>query len=132
MESNFNQKRLLVIGDGSIFDEGVTQLLEQDTKMLVSHLIYSADLAFLNVFRTIPQPDFILVCEFRLLDTAHILNSVSSHPTVMGLPLVVIKLFSTAIDLYARPIIVAGKISSKPRQIHVRKVDDLLNVVRRY
>jgi hypothetical protein len=132
VKSNFNPKRLLIIGDGSIFDEGVTQMLQQDANMLISHPIYSDDLAFLNMFQMIARPDFILVCEFRSLDTAYILNSISSHPTMMGLPLVVIKLSNTVIDLYARPIIVAGKISSKPRQIHVRKVDDLLNVVRRY
>ena len=131
LESNFNQKQILIVGDGSIFDEGVTRLLTQATNLLVSHPIYSDDLAFLNIIKMDNRPDVILVCEFSSLDTAHILNSVSSHPTVMGLPFVVVRNSDTVIDVYARPIIVAGKMSSKPRQIIVTKVDDLLNVVRR-
>jgi hypothetical protein len=45
LQSNFVQQRVFIVGDGSLFDEGITHLLTHETNFLVSHATYSDDLA---------------------------------------------------------------------------------------
>ena len=130
LQSNFTQERVFIVGDGSLFDEGITHLLTHGTNLLVSHATYSDDLAFLNIIES-DRPDVILVNESGSLGTKRILDLVLPHPIVMGLRIVVVRLRNNEIDVYAGPIFVAGKMSYRPRRIIVKTGDDLLNAVRR-
>lgn len=130
LQSNVTQQRISVVGEGSLFDEGVAHLLTHKTDLLVSRAIYSDDLAFLEIIKR-DRPDVMLVCESGLLDTVRILILVLSPPIVMRLRIVIVQLASNVIDVYARPIVVAGKMSRKTRRIIVKTEDDLLNAVRR-
>jgi hypothetical protein len=47
LSSDFTQQRACIVGEGSLFDDGITQLLTQKTNLLVSHAISPDDLAFL-------------------------------------------------------------------------------------
>ena len=128
LHPNFIQERVFVIGDGSLFDEGITNLLKYEINLIVSHAIYSEDLAFLKRINADP-PDVILVCESVLLDTARLLESISSQPKLRSL-IVVARLYNNMVEVYANPILTEGKISSKPQQFIVKKRDDLLNIVK--
>lgn len=131
LQSNFvQQQRVFVVGEGSLFDEGVTQLLAQETNLLVSRATYSDDPAFLNQIES-DRPDVILVCESGSLDSARILALVSSHPKTRGLPVVVTRLDNNMLNVYARPVVVDGKMYSKPRRIIARTGNDLINNLRR-
>jgi len=130
LQSDFTQQRVFIVGDGSLFDEGITHLLAYETDLLVSHATYSKDLAFLNMIKS-DQPDVILVSETGSLDSAHIIDSVLSYPIVIGLCIVVVRLYNNVIDVYEGPTFAAGKASRKPRRIIARTGDDLLNTVRR-
>ena len=129
-DSKLAQERVFIIGDGSLCDESVTRLLTCEADLLVSHATYSDDPAFLNVIRW-DRPDVILVNESGSLDMARILDLVSSDPTVMGLPIVVVRPNNNVIDVFARPIFVSGKVCSKPQRIIVKSGNDLFNAVRR-
>ena len=126
----FAQQRVSIVGEGSLFDEGVAHLLADRTNFLVSRAIYSDEHAFLNIIKQDP-PDVILVCESGSLDPARILDIVSSHAMMMRLLVVVIRLYNNVIDVYESHMVVAGKMYFKPQRIIAETENDLLNAVRR-
>ena len=129
-DSNLPQPRVVIVGDGSLFDDGITQLLAEKTNLLVSHTIFSNDVAFLNTIKR-DQPNVILVCESGSLDTAQVIDSISIDPIMLGLCIFVIRLSSPVIDVYEGPILNAGKISSyRPRSILASTANDLISILR--
>jgi hypothetical protein len=130
LQSNITQQRVSVVGEGTLLEVGVTNLLTTRTDLLVSRAIYSNDIAFLDIIKR-DRPDVLLVCESGLLDTVRILILVLSPPIVTSLRIVIVRLRTNVIDVYARPIVVEGKLFRKPRRIMVKTEDDLLNAIRR-
>lgn len=124
------QQHVLIVGDGTLFDEGVTYLLTHGDNVRVTHATYSDDPLFLNSIQ-ITQPDVILVSESGSLVAEHILSLISSHSIVMGLPIIIVRLSNNMIEVYDKPVFVAGRMSSKPQRISIGTWDDLLSVVRR-
>jgi hypothetical protein len=132
-DSNFTHQSVFIVGGDSLFDEGITHLLAQQTDLLVSRLKFFNERSFLIAVKQ-NLPDVILVCESESLDAAHILALLSSQTILTRLLLaviVVIRLNNNVIDVYERPRIVAGKINFKPRRILVETENDLLNIVSR-
>jgi hypothetical protein len=125
LQPDYTQQRVFVIGEGSLFDEGVTHMLSQRPDLLVSRLIFGGGLGFLNHIR-LAQPDVLLVCESTSLGTTDILDLFSSPPIMMELRIVIIRLRDNRIDVYAEPTLVAGNISRRQQQITAKNEDDLL------
>ena len=73
LQSNLTERRVFVVGNGSLFDEGVIHLLTHETDLIVSRAIYSDNLAFQRMIRQ-DQPDVLLVCESNTMDTERILD----------------------------------------------------------
>ena len=133
LNSNFTQQHVFIVGEDSLFDEGITHLLAQQTDLLVSRGKFSDERVFLDTVKQ-ELPDVILICESGSLDAARILDLVLSQAMLMRLLLVVIvviRLHNNVIDVYERPKIVAGKINFKPRRILAETENDLLNIVSR-
>jgi len=130
LPSKTSQEHVFLVGEGLLFDESIVELLTLETNLLVSRAIYSDNLAFLKIIER-DRPDAILICDSGALDPAHILALFSSHPLMMGLRAVVARLDNNVIDLYAKPICVAGKLHSRPRRIIVKSSHDLINILRR-
>ena len=130
------QQLVFIVGDGSLFDSAVTQLVTHGTDLQVSHVIYSDPPTFLDLIQWDEWPETILVNESGLLEADHILGLVSaqivsSEPVIVGTRIIIVHVNVNMIDVYTHPIFVAGKILSKPRQINIRTGADLLNVVTR-
>lgn len=130
MPSDSTQQHVLVVGDGSLLDEGVTHLLRDGTDLRISHTTCSDDHIFLNSIE-LAQPDVILVSESGSFEIDHILDLFSSHLIVMGLPIIIVRCQEGTIDVYENLAFTAGKTSSQPERISVRTGDDLLSVVKR-
>ncbi len=130
-DTSFTQPHVFIIGDGSIFDKSVTQLLTQETNLFVSHTIYSEDLAFLNLIRWEHRAEVIVVNESGSLYLEHILAKLSLHSKVIRLRIVVARLYQNTINIYASPIFVAEKRVFRPRRITPLTDNNLLNAVRR-
>jgi hypothetical protein len=128
LQPDYTQQRVFVIGEGSLFDEGVKHMLSQRPDLLVSSLIFGGGLGFLNYIR-LAQPDVVLVCESTSLHTTDILDLFSSPPIMMELRIVIIRLRDNRIDVYAEPILVAGNISRRRQQITAKNEDDLLKAL---
>jgi hypothetical protein len=130
LDSNFTQQRVFVVGEDSLFDQGITHLLAQRTDFLVSRAKFSDGPVFLNAIEQ-GLPDVILVCDSGSLDAARILDLVSPHAMVRKLHVVVIRLANNVIDIYERPMIVYGKTLINSQQIIAEIKDDLFNAIRR-
>jgi hypothetical protein len=128
LQPDYTQQRVFVIGEGSLFDEGVTHMLSQRPNLLVSRLIFRGGLGFLNYIR-LAQPDVVLVCESTSLDATEILDLFSSLPLMMELRIVIIRLHNNRIDVYAEPTLVAGNISRKRQHITAKNEHDLLKAL---
>ena len=134
LDLNSTQQRIFIVGDGSLFDSGITQLVTHGTDQHVSHAVYSDPPTFMDLIQWDAWPETILVNESGLLEADHILGLVSSQivsaePVIVGTRIIVVRINVNTIDVYTRPIFVAGKMFSKPRQLSIRTSADLLNVV---
>jgi len=126
LNSTTTQKRVFIVGECVLFDDGITQLLEHKTNSLVSRAVYSDE----NAIKS-NQSDAVLICESGSVDTSHILNLISSHGMATLLLIMIIRLRNNVIDIYARPIFVEGRVSGSPQRIVARTGDDLVNALKR-
>ena len=129
LKENLAEKHVLIVGEGSLLDEGIAQILTQESDLFVSRATYSDELAFVNMVNG-DQPDVILVCESGALNTKLIIDLVSSQIPLMGL-LIIIRLNNNVIEMFAKPINVAGRPAYRPRHIVAKTRSDLLEVLRR-
>jgi len=130
LNSNLSLQHVFIVGDGSILNEGVKQILTQETDMHVSSATYTDDHAFLNTIE-LDRPDVFLLCESDSLDPNRIVVLVSALLAAMELLIVVVRLHNNMIDVYARPASFVGVLSYKPRRIIARTGNDLVNALRR-
>ena len=130
LNSNFDQQRVFVVGEDSLFEEGVTYLLAERTDYLVSKAKFSDELIFLDTIKQ-ENPDVILVCESGSMDAERIINLISSQLFMMALFIVVIRLRNNVIDIYEIPANVSEKMYFNSGRIVADSEEDLLNVLRR-
>jgi hypothetical protein len=127
--SNVSQQCVIIVGAGSMFDDAITQLLRERTDLLISHTIFSDEVAFLNVIKR-DQPNLILMCESGSLDTRQVIDSISIDPIVIALCIFVIRLSNPVIDVYERPTLNEGKISYRQRSITASTANDFISILR--
>jgi len=120
------QQDVLIIGEGALFDEGITEFLMRGTSLAVSHVDYSDEIAFVDMI-TWGQPDVILICQSDTLDTEQVLNSISLCPVKAGLSIFVVRLSNPMIDMYKIPD--TGKISDMRRSILAETSSDFINIL---
>jgi len=122
--------RVSIVGYGSLFDEGVTNLLTQDNSLKVSHIVYSDAVAFSNMLQR-NQPDVLLVCGSDLLDMNEILDSVITDSLMIGLCIFVLHLGDSAIDFYEYPGTIANPLPYRRRTIIAKTGKQLINILKR-
>ena len=127
--SNLISRRVFIVGDDSMFDEGVAHLLAFGKDMSVSGMKYTDDLAFLDII-TQNQPDVVVLNEATSLDPVRILKLLCSSPSFAGLRVIVIRLTSSMIDVYEIPKQVVAREVSERRQFFITRSDELVSVVR--
>lgn len=125
---NATHKHVFIVGNGSLFDEGIAELLTRDSHLMVSHIIYPEDGTFLEVIKR-GQPDAILICEADTLEVEEIIDSISIDPIAIGLCILAVRLSSPVIEVYEKPILNAGKISYEPRSIIASTPNDLIHML---
>ena len=123
-------QRIFIVGHGSLFDEGVTNLLTQDTSLKVSHIVYSDAVSFSNMIQR-DRPDVLLVCKSDLPDKDQILDSVITDSLMIGLCIFVVHLDDSAIDIYERPGTIADPLPYRRRTIIAKSGKQLINILKR-
>ena len=128
LDSNPTPADILIIGEGSLFDEGIAALLQRSTSLAVSHVVYSDEPAFMNVVQQ-AEPDVILVCQSGSLNPKHILDSISISPLMLGLCIFVLRLSSPVVDIYKQPMQDTGKTFHRPQNVLAWNANDLINIL---
>lgn len=129
LPSNLSAQRVFIVGDNSLFEEGITHLLTFETDLQVSCVKYTDDLAFLADISQ-NRPDVILLNECVSLSPARILKLIHSIPLQAGLRIIIIRLSNTIIDVYDMPEQVVARKACERQQFTLTKRDDLVAAVR--
>jgi hypothetical protein len=129
LDLNLKQQRIFIVGNGSLFDEGLAKLVRFNTTLRVSHIVYSNEAALLNLIER-DQPEIVLLCETGALDTDQILDLISINVLIIGLCIFVVRLSSFTVDAYEFPISLAERQPFQQRTIAVRTGDDLINILK--
>ena len=128
LDSNSTPSDVLIIGEGSLFDEGIAALLQRSTSLAVLHVVYSDEPALMKVVQR-AEPDVILVCQSGSLNTKRIVDSISINPLMLGLCIFVVRLSSPIVDIYQQPIQDGGKTFHPPRNVLAWTTNDLINIL---
>lgn len=128
-DSVLSRQHIIIVGEGSLFDDAITHLLKERTDLLISQTVFSDEVAFRNLIRHY-QPNMILMCESGSLDTGQVIDSISIDPIVMAICIFVIRLSNPVIDVYEKPTLNAGRISYRQRSITAETANDLINILR--
>lgn len=99
-------RRVMIVGSGSLLDEGVERLLRSRESIQVSGIVYSDDTSFLQDVSDM-RPDVILLNEAGPLDSLRILELLKNIPTLASLRVVKVRTEDNTIDLYERRRVVA-------------------------
>ena len=130
LNQNLPSQRIIIVGDGSMFEEGLSRLLTFNTDLQVSGSGYKDDSSFLEDF-TQSQPDVIVLNASSSIDSVHMLELLYSIPLLVSLCIIIVRLGNNMVDVYEIPKnqISAGIIRER-RQFTITKRDDLLAVMR--
>jgi len=114
---NLPSRRVFIVGDNTLFEEGITKLLAYGTDLSVTGKKYTDDPAFLDAIAQ-NQPDVILLNESTAFDSAHILELLLSTPLLTALYIIIIRLSNNTVDVY-----------EMPKRYVITTPDDLVDVV---
>ena len=111
-------QRVCIVGEVSLFEEGITNLLTLGTDLSISNVKYTDDSTLLTSIDE-AQPDVIILNESTLPNHAHILEMLLSNQTLTAMFAIVIRLSSSVVDVY-----------NMPKRFAITKSDELVAVVR--
>ena len=129
LNPNLPARRVFIVGNNLLFEEGMAHLLTLGTGLDVSNIKYINDLAFLDMIGQ-GQPDVIVLNESTFIDSVHILELFSSIQLLLSLCIIIVRLGNNMVDVYKLPKnqISKGNIHER-RQFTVTKRDDLIAIV---
>lgn len=127
--SNLSSRRVFIVGDNSLFEEGIAQLLAFGTDLSVSNTKYTDDPAFLDTIAQ-NQPDVILLNESTSQNTAAILKLLFSIPSLVGLRVIIVRLSDNIVDVYEMPKQAVARNETERQQFNITNPDELMSVVR--
>ncbi len=96
----------MVIGDGSLFDEGLRHLLADKTSLKVSTAAYSTDSAFLQQFQE-QRPEVVVLFEGGPLSVKRVFDLVGDMPGLTILRVIIVMVESSTIEIYEKQQITA-------------------------
>ncbi len=100
--------RVLIVGDGSLFDEGLNSLLLNRTCLEVSRITYVDESIFLEQF-LYERPEVIVLFEGSPLTVNRILELVKDIPDLAALRIITVLADTSAVELYERQPIMAAR-----------------------
>jgi hypothetical protein len=128
--TNLPPRRVLIVGNDLLFEEGLTKLLTTGTSLSVTGAKYiDEDTAFLeDVLQQ--RPDVILLNEeSKTLEPARVLELLLSIPSLAGWRIIIVRPNNNAIDVYDFPYSSLLRKLHKRRQFIVAKREDLIDII---
>ena len=124
---------IVVLGNGSLFDEGVSSLLIGNSQLNVSRILYTDDTVLFKLVN-FDRPKVVFLNEFDPPETDRIVRLIFSIPSVFVRCVVVAHLENNVFDIYNRPAEnVLSNLSLAAYQWHsvtVRSKEELINLAR--
>ena len=120
---NFSLRNVLIVGERSLFQEGLEKLLGPETGVSVTSAQYTNDSGVLAAVAQ-NRPDVILVNESPNLDTTHILELLFSKSSLTILYVIVVRLDNNIVDVYEMP-----KRFVTTKRFVITKRDEFVDVV---
>jgi hypothetical protein len=123
------KQRVFIVGDNSLFEEGVSHLLALEIGLQVSSIKYTDDLVLMeNIAKHRPQ--VIILNESSLVDPLHLLEQLSEIPWLVGVCIIIMRLADSIVDVYDMSQRLTARKSVERQQYILSKRDDLVAVVR--
>jgi hypothetical protein len=93
------KNHVLFVGDGSLFESGVTSILSRRSNALIHETEYIDDLALINEIESI-RPVVVMI----VTESNHIVDLIFSTPSLVGLVLriIILRYYDTTIDIFDR------------------------------
>jgi hypothetical protein len=125
------QQKILILGDGTMYDECVTRLLLDRTDWAVSHEVYRSDCDISEVIDTV-TPDVILVNLDGNSEMTSILKTVMTHPKGNDMRILQNRFREdiSIIDIYILLALSNGEKYFRPQHCVIRTADQIVNVIR--
>lgn len=121
---------IVVLGDGSLFDEGISNLLTLDAKLNVLRILYTDDVV-LDYLAGFDRPEVVFVNEFDAHETDRIVRLIFSVPSVFVRCVIVTHIESNVFDMYSRPMTKFQSEIYQWQSVVVRSKEELVNLARR-
>ncbi len=121
---------IVVFGDGSLFDEGVSNLLIIDAQLNVSRILYTDEdtLLCLSGFN---RPEVVFINEFDGLATNRMVELIFSNPLYFVRYVIVTHIESNILDIYKRSITDFPAEKYQCHSVTIRSKEDLINFAHR-
>jgi siroheme synthase (precorrin-2 oxidase/ferrochelatase) len=105
---NHGARRVLIVGTGSIFEQGVESLLAREANVQVSEITHTQEDAFIqDVLRV--QPDVIVFHEIGAFNSDRIFELLKALPEMDTLRVIILRSANSAIDLYEKRTLSAAQ-----------------------
>lgn len=105
---NSEARRVLIVGTGSIFEQGVESLLTREANVQVSEIVHTHEDAFIqDVLRV--QPDVIVFHEIGSFNSDRIFELLKALPEMDTLRVIILRSANAAIDLYEKRTLTAAQ-----------------------
>jgi DNA-binding NarL/FixJ family response regulator len=99
--SSQTSRRVLVIGDSTLLQEGIASLLMAELGLEVSNITYTSDTAFVQVIRDI-QPEVVVLKESPSLNLARFFRLLRNVPFEQALRVIVLHVEDKTLDVYEK------------------------------
>jgi hypothetical protein len=96
---NQSTKRVMIVGRGSLFDEGLMQLLADKTSLELSRVAYSTDSAFLQHFQE-QRPEVVVLFEGGPLGVKRLFDLVDSVPGLTTLRVITVMAETSTVEIH--------------------------------
>ncbi len=99
-------RRVLIVGTGSLFEQGVESLLAREANVQVSEIVHAREETFIqDVLRV--QPDVIVFHEMGSFNSDRIFELLKALPEMDTLRVIILRSANAAIDLYEKRTLTA-------------------------
>jgi hypothetical protein len=127
MPSRSSPVNILVAGKDSLLEEGISRLLNLDTKLKVSRIVYTDD-ETLYALVSFYRPEVIFISEFNKRETDRIIRLVFSMTSVFVRRVIVAHLENNIFDIYNRPVLNVSITNYEWQAVAVKSKDDLVTL----
>ena len=122
-------QHVFIVGDNTLFEECITQLLTHDTGLQVSSVKYTNELAFLEHI-AIYRPHVIILNESIIMAPISFIELLFAAYMVTGVRLIIVRDSDSLMDVYDISDQMNIRKPCKPQQFKLSKQNDLLAVIK--